>query len=120
MTHTCCRSRARYLAAITVIGLGLAGCVTAGSSWSGRELRPADNVPSSFATEDGVMPVQTCRTLLLDPRDNTRIRLLRSATLGTSYQGDYEVPPGRYGVGENELLRIDCETGQVLGIVRNG
>jgi hypothetical protein len=31
---------------------------------------------------------------------------------------DYETPPGRYGVRENELLRLRCNTGEVLGIVR--
>jgi hypothetical protein len=31
--------------------------------------------------------------------------------------GDYEVPEGRYGVGPGEVLRLDCSTGRVLGIV---
>lgn len=32
--------------------------------------------------------------------------------------GDYQVPQGRYGVGAREVLRLDCNTGRVLGIAR--
>jgi hypothetical protein len=49
-----------------------------------------------------------------DPRDGTELRMLRSHAT----RADYEVAPGRYGVGEHELLRLDCNTGQPLGIVR--
>jgi hypothetical protein len=33
-------------------------------------------------------------------------------------RADYSVPAGRYGVGSNELLRLDCNTGIPIGIVR--
>jgi hypothetical protein len=46
---------------------------------------------------------------------------VRSTDRGGSpakYWGDYAVnPAGRYGVRENQLLRVDCRTGQAIGIV---
>lgn len=59
-------------------------------------------------------PGSGCRNPMVDPRDGTRLLLVRSA----EGRGDYEVPAGRYGVGKQELLRLECETGRVLGIVR--
>ena len=32
--------------------------------------------------------------------------------------GNYSVPEGKYGVGKGELLRLDCATGKVLGIIK--
>lgn len=60
-------------------------------------------------------PGEGCRNPMVDPRDGTRLRLVRAA----EGQGDYEVPPGRYGVGPRELLRLACSTGQAVGIVRS-
>lgn len=54
-----------------------------------------------------------CRNPMIDPRDGTRIRLVRSG----SEQGDYAVADERYGVGPGEWLRLDCATGRVIGIV---
>lgn len=96
-----------------------AACATTGPPAAADDLRLAEDTPPHFVTEDGVTPRQECRGLLLDPRDQTRLRLVRSVPFGTSYRGDYEVPLGKYGVGQSELLRIECETGQPVGIVRN-
>lgn len=82
-----------------------------------RPVRPAENTPPRFVTEDGATPTGGCRSPLIDPRDDTRLRLIRSAPIGTEYRGDYEVPGSVYGVRPGELLRIDCGTGQALGIV---
>lgn len=83
-------------------------------------LRAAQDLPVHFVTEDGEAGVSDgCRSPLLDPRDQTRIRMLRSGAVGSTHQGDYEVPEGRYGVGPGQLLRIECGTGQALGIVAN-
>ncbi len=49
-----------------------------------------------------------------DPRDGTKVILVRS----TPEYGDYQVPHGRYGVAKGELLRLEPGTGRVLGIVR--
>ncbi|HEX6134457.1 MAG TPA: hypothetical protein VFZ24_10850 [Longimicrobiales bacterium] len=86
-------------------------------SWTAAVLRPAQDAPVQFVTEDGTVPENACRSPLVDPRDQTRIRLVRSADVGGTQRGDYEVPEGRYGVGPDELLRIDCRSGQALGIV---
>ncbi len=51
---------------------------------------------------------------MVDSRDSTEIRLERAI----SPRGDYTVPNGRYGVGDRELLRLDCNTGAVVGAVR--
>jgi hypothetical protein len=82
-------------------------------------LRAAQDVPSAFTTPEGVMPEDGCRTTMVDPRDQSPIRLVRSAQHGMTFRGDFEVADGRYGVREGELLRVDCATGQTLGIVRN-
>lgn len=81
-------------------------------------LRPAENAPAQFLTAEGAAGVENaCRNPLIDPRDQTRLRLVRSGAVGGSHHGDYEVPAGRYGIRQNELLRIDCGTGRVVGIV---
>lgn len=110
--------RAIVRSAVVAMTLGCTGCAHAGAS-GGAGVRTAEDTPGQFVTEDGTPAVQECRTPMIDPRDHTRIRLLRAAPFGSEYRGDYEVPAGRYGVQEGELLRINCETGQVIGIVRN-
>ena len=106
----------RFALCVLFLPLGVA-CAARGNM--DGELRMADDTPTQFTTEDGVAASQECRSVMVDPRDQTRLRLVRSAPLGNLHRGDYEVPRGRYGVGQNELLRLDCETGQVIGIVRN-
>lgn len=68
--------------------------------------------PNSLETEEPRMG-EGCRNPMVDPRDGTRLRLVRSI----SDRGDYEVMAGKYGVEENELLRLECSTGRVIGIV---
>lgn len=58
---------------------------------------------------------QGCRSQVVDPRDGTRLRMVR---VGGDGLGDYDAPEGRYGVGPKEVLRLDCNTGRVLGIAR--
>jgi len=70
-------------------------------------------IPNGSATSEP-KPGEGCRNPMADPRDGTRLQLIRSA----EGQGDYEVPPGRYGVSEDELLRLECSTGRVVGIVK--
>ncbi|CAN5820431.1 hypothetical protein BH23GEM9_BH23GEM9_15830 [soil metagenome] len=82
-------------------------------------LRQPEDAPARFTTQDGVLPEDGCRVNIVDPRDQLSLRLSRSAQYGMSYHGDYEVPDGRYGVRPGELLRVDCSTGSVIGIVSN-
>jgi hypothetical protein len=99
--------------------LALAACAHGGASLlDDAAARPATDLPERFAS-DALTPAAgaepACRNPLLDPRDGTRLVLVRS-TAGT--RGDYEAPAGRYGVGPGELLRVDCATGAAIGIVR--
>jgi hypothetical protein len=55
-----------------------------------------------------------CHSPLVDPRTGAKITLVRSS----GGRGDYEVPEGRYGVGEKEVLRIECANGKALGIFK--
>ena len=83
--------------------------------------RPARDTPDHFLagsyadnrttapTADGV-----CHSPMVDPRDGRPLRMVRS---GRTW-GDYEAPAGSYGLARGELLRLSCDTGQVLGIVR--
>lgn len=94
-----------------------AGCATGGPSTfpSTATARPAVGAPPHFTATGGDTGAGApCRTPLYDPGDSTAIVLIRSA----QGAGDYEVPAGRYGVGERELLRLECGTGRVVGIVR--
>jgi hypothetical protein len=102
---------------ILLLPLAAACASSGGEPWSGRELRVPQDVPVQFVTEDGSAVESGCRSPLVDPRDQSRLRLIRSAARGETHLGDYEVPSGRYGVGTRELLRIDCSTGEPLGIV---
>ena len=72
---------------------------------------------SLMAAEEEEAP--GCRTHLWDPRDRTALILVRSIALAPSaHWGDYTVtPPGRYGLGPDRLLRIDCATRRPLGAV---
>jgi hypothetical protein len=73
--------------------------------------RPAEDTPASFSPVD--TGGKACRTPLRDPRDGAEIVLVRSA----NGVGDYAVSEGRYGVTPRELLRLECGTARVLGIV---
>jgi len=52
-----------------------------------------------------------CRNPLVDPRDGTRLTLVRSV----SGFGDYQTDPPRYGLAANQLLRVDCRNGKPVG-----
>lgn len=81
-------------------------------------LHPAVDAPEQFLVVDGadVRPARAnegCRNPMTDPRDGTRLELVRSA----DGQGDYVVPGGRYGVDARSVLRLECATGRPLGVV---
>lgn len=109
--------RAAFVALVTV-GLA-AGC----SGFSSQEgffpsdttARIATDIPVQFlpAPESGLDPLR-CKEVLLDPRNDTELTLVRSRG---GRRGDYAVPGGRYGVGSEELLRINCRDNTVIGIV---
>ncbi|HET9294042.1 MAG TPA: hypothetical protein VFO06_07080 [Gemmatimonadales bacterium] len=87
--------------------------------------RPARDLPEQFVIDTSVIPVPLspdggCVTRMLDPRNGTRLTLVRSTrrTASPEFLGDYTVDPvGRYGVSSGSLLRVDCTTGRAMGIV---
>jgi hypothetical protein len=106
---------------LLVLGVAVLSACAAGMGAGGdtdAAYRPALDPPTRFVTSDGVPAEDGCRMTMVDPRDQTQLRLARSWLEGVSYRGDYEVPSGRYGVRDGELLRIDCSTGETIGIVR--
>ena len=112
-------------AAAVLWGLLVAGGCASGGPDSWPALRPGglpSDLPVAFRPADPsllVPPVDTlagggCLNPLLDPRGDVRLTLVRSLTR----EGDYAVSAGGYGLGSDELLRIDCNTGRPLGVVR--
>ena len=98
----------------------LAGCASSHHAGSGNPaIQPAIGVPTHFlvlgrgAKTEEPAPGQ-CRNPMVDPRDGTRIVLVRSS----EGRGDYRVPAGRYGVRPGEVLLIECGTGRVIGVVK--
>jgi hypothetical protein len=70
--------------------------------------------PATRVAPGDTMSGSGCTSPLRDPRDGTEIRLERAI----SPRGDYSAPADRYGLGPGELLRVDCNTGSAIGIVR--
>jgi hypothetical protein len=111
--------------AVLLIAAPISACVhTSAMSAEARDrlpIRRATRVPARFEPRNPALrltPGDTiagsgCVSPMVDPRDGTEVRFVFS----TSY-GDYEVPAGRYGTGAGELLRLDCNTGRVIGLVR--
>jgi len=105
-----------------VVAAVLVTACSIGMSGPGGVLRNAENVPNHFEPKNPdarIIPPDTiagsgCLSPMVDPRDGTEIGFLRS---GDGY-ADYATPNGMYGVGRNELLRLECNTGRVLGVVR--
>jgi hypothetical protein len=55
----------------------------------------------------------TCESPLVDPRDGTKLTMERAS----GGMGDYSATNGKYGLAEDELLRVDCSTGVATGRV---
>jgi len=96
----------------------LAACNTV-SSYPTAVSRPAEGAPERFVLADGSAIAGTpgaapCRSPIRDPRGGDPLTMER-AYPGT---GDYAAAAGRFGVRAGELLRVDCATGERLGIVR--
>ena len=108
---------------ILTAALGAIACSAATDTFSSTTpLRAGTDLPQRFEPPDTlprVAPADTtpgggCLSPMRDPRDGTALRMVRSGV----QQADYEVPGSRYGVGSTELLRLECNTGRPLGIVR--
>ena len=80
---------------------------------------PEGSVPARFifdasAVNTDSAAVPACRSPLVDTRNGTRLVLVRSEQ---GKRADYSVAPENYGVGPADLLRINCQSGAVIGIV---
>jgi hypothetical protein len=126
--HSCSAGaslRARLTAALAV-ALLMTACAVANSSVSPEKrdellVRPAKRVPPRFEPSDRSLRLSDgdtiagpgCVSPLKDPRNGTEVRFIHS-----TWYGDYEIPVGKYGSVSGELLRIECNTGRVMGLVR--
>jgi hypothetical protein len=110
--------RVRVLAGMLILAAS-GGCATMNDALTTTPEsidRPATGTPSTFVREDGLPNLNTtCQAVLLDLSDKTTIKLVR--VLRTK-QGDYSVPAGKYGVADDELLRVDCATARPSGIAK--
>lgn len=101
--------------------LALTACAGGGSMPS-QASPPPLSVPARFVPADSARIVAGadttagagCLSPLLDPASGTRLILTRSE----SGVGDYEAPTGAFGLPDGKLIRIDCNTGRVVGIAR--
>ncbi len=100
--------------------LVLAGCASTTFFPDDGEAETAPNVPEQFlvGTPSGrarfeIVPEGACQAVMVDPRDGARLTLVRTAR----QRGDYDVPSGRYSVAADQLLRLECGTGRVVGRV---
>ncbi len=129
--------RSTLQAAALALALGAAACATGRGAFPPDDaVRPAPEAPTQLAEAHLPMPTllqgavapsapgsatgsmsvapPPCRNLLVDPRDGTQLRLVRSRG---SDRGDYRAPGGRYGLKAGELLRVDCRTDRTIGLV---
>jgi len=101
----------------------LAGCSTHAGSMSSVIEQPAPvTAPPRFVPLDStkvMAPADTlagdgCLSPMADPVSGIQIILIRSE----SGLGDYLAPSGSYRLRDDQLIRLDCNTGRVVGIVR--
>ena len=108
----------RLTSSMLILTMGLImGCGSINNSTVSERaiLRPAEGITAAFVGPEGTTLGTACMSPMSDPFDGTQIRMERSFGNG---RGDYSVPEGKYGVAKGELLRVNCRTGEVLGIVK--
>jgi hypothetical protein len=102
----------KRLVTTLAIACALACAARRGATTTTAELRAPINPPENFAASDP--SGAACLSPMTDPRDGTVLRLVWSS----GGVGEYEVPKGRYGVGADEVLRVDCASGKAIGIAK--
>lgn len=111
--------RNRLTSVLAILTLGVTfGCggLNSSTSYERAILRPAEGITTAFNAPAGAtLGENSCMSPMVDPQDGTEARMERSFGNG---RGDYSVPEGKYGVQEGELLRLNCRTGEVVGIVK--
>lgn len=105
----------KYLVVVNCLILLVSCGSLKNSESSNRIIRQAENTPSQFLPAEGVsLDQNSCKSPMIDSADGTEIVMVTS----TNGEGNYRVPQGKYGVQKGELLRLNCSTGKVLGIVK--
>jgi hypothetical protein len=106
-----------------LVCLAVAACSVGGGNMQSVIEQPAPiTAPARFvplAAASLIAPADTivgdgCLNPMADPVTGIQIILTRSE----SGLGDYLAPSGSYGLRDDQLLRLDCNTGRVLGVVR--
>lgn len=108
------KHRVRILLSISFIFL-LMGCGPGRATAEGDVVRTATDVPDLFEAPPGMAwGDNACKNPIIDPMDGSELILVQSR----DGMGDYRVSGFKYGVSKGEFLRINCNTGAVIGIVR--
>ncbi|QED37022.1 hypothetical protein FK178_04550 [Antarcticibacterium arcticum] len=92
----------------------LLGCGTTGPIEGESIIRTATNTPERFEIPSGTTWDETCKNPIIDPMDGAELILVES---GGGF-GNYRPVRLKYGLTRGELLRINCRTGAVVGIVK--
>ena len=116
-------SGSRVIFLISVVLAGACGMNSSTGFPSTAPLQAGTDLPAQFEPPAGfgrlsptdTIPGNACLSPMRDMRNDTSIKMVRAA----NGQADYRVPDGRYGVGQHQLLRLDCNTGRPLGIVKD-
>jgi hypothetical protein len=105
------------LAAVAFITLaGACSTGTGGSSLSTAPQPLPPGVPTRFVPADSTksLPASGCLSPLKDPQSGTTIIMVRA----DNGVGDYLAPSGAFHIPDGKVLRLECSTGEVLGLVR--
>ena len=108
----------RHIPLLAALALTLSACASTG--WpTEADASAMTDVPDHFvvidpASGDSSEPAgPDCRNPMADPRDGSRLTLVRSS----GGHGDYLPATPRYGLATNQLLRIRCSDGRPVGRV---
>ena len=108
------KNRVRISISVIILFV-LMGCGPGKATGDGDVVRTAIDAPDLFETPPGMAwGDNTCKNPIIDPLDGSELILVQSR----DGLGDYRVSGFKYGVSKGELLRINCNTGAVIGIVK--
>lgn len=90
------------------------GCKTT-DTWSESAVLRTPESDLTVGLPPGIEPQDNaCQSPLIDVETGAQLILMRSA----NGLGDYQVQERSYGLEQGELLRIECRTRVIIGVVR--